>query len=427
MKVPIVFPPLSVEDVSDEPLIIEVVMEGYMVRRVYVDQGASLKVMFEHCFENLSPAMRSRLRSTQMEVGFVRGVVKPLGKIELEETRFKSSPNGFLNNTLHDKVSHSKRDRNFGHSDNGHCRVPEAREEAIDRKETCQNTLWEKEGQKRVGLTEQALVNPAYPDHLVIIGGNLMEGCKDKLKALLKKSMDIFATRCAKKKSYGIRQNQAVVKEVGEWMNAGIVRPVKHPTWISNSMLVKKATEAGGCAEMALDDKEKTAFYMDHGTYCYTKISFGLKNAGVTYQRLVDTAFQSHIRRNLKAYADDMVIKSNDEKVLIADIAETLLSRSAKKSLPFFETLKDITKENKDEYRWTENAKKAFQEIKKFIVELSLLTAPVKEETLYVYLAAATEAVSAVLLIERKGKQCLIHYVSRTLNKAKRNYALVEK
>ncbi|GJY33723.1 reverse transcriptase domain-containing protein [Tanacetum coccineum] len=40
------------------------------------------------------------------------------------------------------------------------------------------------------------------------------------------------------------------------------------------------------------------------------------------------------------------------------------LSRSAKKSLPFFETLKDITKENKEEYRWTENAKKAFKDIK---------------------------------------------------------------
>ncbi|GJV30963.1 reverse transcriptase domain-containing protein [Tanacetum coccineum] len=85
MKVPISFPPLSVEDVSDEPLVIEAVMEGYLVRRVYIDQGASLEVMFEHCFENLSPAMKSRLRSTQMDlVGFAGGVVKPLGKIKLE-------------------------------------------------------------------------------------------------------------------------------------------------------------------------------------------------------------------------------------------------------------------------------------------------------------------------------------------------------
>ncbi|GKB22758.1 reverse transcriptase domain-containing protein [Tanacetum coccineum] len=58
---------------------------------------------------------------------------------------------------------------------------------------------------------------------------------------------------------------------------------------------------------------------------------------------------------------------------------------------------------------------------------LPLLTTPVKEEMLYVYLAAATEAVSAVLLTERKGKQCPIHYVSRTLNEAERNYAPMEK
>ncbi|GKG48779.1 reverse transcriptase domain-containing protein, partial [Tanacetum coccineum] len=72
----------------------------------------------------------------------------------------------------------------------------------------------------------------------------------------------------------------------------------------------------------AQDDEEKTAFYTDQGTYCYTKMPFGLKNTGATYQRLVDTAFQSQIGRNLEAYVDDMVIKSNDDKVLIEDIAE---------------------------------------------------------------------------------------------------------
>ncbi|GJV75189.1 reverse transcriptase domain-containing protein [Tanacetum coccineum] len=218
--------------------------------------------------------------------------------------------------------------------------------------------------------------------------------------------------------------------------------------------------------QMAQEDEEKTTFYTDRGT------------------------------RNLEAYVDDMVIKSNDEKMLIADIAETFdnllkinmklnpkkcsfgveegkflgymvtsegiranpkktkaiadmqsprtlkemqslsgklaalkrfLSRSAEKSLPFFEMLKDITKENKDEYRWTESAEKAFQEMKQCIVGIPLLTTPGKEETLYVYLAAATEAVSAVLLTKRKGKQCPIHYVSRTLNEAERNYAPMEK
>ncbi|GKC67019.1 hypothetical protein Tco_1099617 [Tanacetum coccineum] len=66
-------------------LIIEADKEGYLVLRVYVDQGASVEVMFKHCLENLSPTMKSRLRSKQMDlVGFAGGVVKPLGKIKLE-------------------------------------------------------------------------------------------------------------------------------------------------------------------------------------------------------------------------------------------------------------------------------------------------------------------------------------------------------
>ncbi|GJR18109.1 reverse transcriptase domain-containing protein [Tanacetum coccineum] len=74
---------------------------------------------------------------------------------------------------------------------------------------------------------------------------------------------------------------------------------------------------------MSEDDEEKTAFYTDQGTYCYTKNLFGLKNAGATYQPLVDSAFQTQLGRNLEAYVDDMVIKSKIEQSMIMDIAET--------------------------------------------------------------------------------------------------------
>ena len=39
-------------------------------------------------------------------------------------------------------------------------------------------------------------------------------------------------------------------------------------------------------------DQEKTSFVMDRGTYCYEVMPFGLKNAGATYQRLVNRMFQ---------------------------------------------------------------------------------------------------------------------------------------
>nr|GEX40263.1 protein NYNRIN-like [Tanacetum cinerariifolium] len=101
------------------------------------------------------------------------------------------------------------------------------------------------------------------------------------------------------------------------------------------------------------------------------------------------------------------------------------LAKSAERSLPFFNTLKNITKQNKHEYRWTKEAEEAFQQMKKLIIDLSSLTLPWPKETLYVTVSA--EAVSAVLLTDKKGRQCPVQYVSRTLNEAERNYAPMEK
>nr|GFA34353.1 hypothetical protein [Tanacetum cinerariifolium] len=58
----------------------------------------------------------------------------------------------------------------------------------------------------------------------------------------------------------------------------------------------------------------------------------------------------------------------------------------------------------------TEEAEHAFQELKKFILELPTLTTLELEETLFVYLATSHEAVSGVLAADRKGKQTPIRY-----------------
>ncbi|GKC47924.1 reverse transcriptase domain-containing protein [Tanacetum coccineum] len=75
--------------------------------------------------------------------------------------------------------------------------------------------------------------------------------------------------------------------------------------------------------KMAKEDEEKTAFITSQGIFCYSKMSVSLKNAGATYQRLVDKAFQRQIGRNLEVYVDDMVIKSRTEKKVTRDIEET--------------------------------------------------------------------------------------------------------
>ncbi|XP_072058072.1 uncharacterized protein [Arachis hypogaea] len=57
-------------------------------------------------------------------------------------------------------------------------------------------------------------------------------------------------------------------------------------------------------------DEEKTAFITPDGTYCYTVMPFGLKNAGATYQRLVNKIFQNLSRTKVEVYIDDMLAKT---------------------------------------------------------------------------------------------------------------------
>ncbi|GKB73705.1 reverse transcriptase domain-containing protein [Tanacetum coccineum] len=75
--------------------------------------------------------------------------------------------------------------------------------------------------------------------------------------------------------------------------------------------------------QMAESDEEKMAFHTSQGVYCYTKMPFSLKNAGATYQRLVDRAFDNHVGRNMEVYVDDLVIKSHTEADMLRDIGET--------------------------------------------------------------------------------------------------------
>ena len=57
-------------------------------------------------------------------------------------------------------------------------------------------------------------------------------------------------------------------------------------------------------------DEEHTSFITDLGLYCYKAMSFGLKNAGETYQRLVNGMFKDLIEKSMEVYVDDMLVKS---------------------------------------------------------------------------------------------------------------------
>ena len=57
-------------------------------------------------------------------------------------------------------------------------------------------------------------------------------------------------------------------------------------------------------------DQEHTAFLTNQGLDCYKVMPFGLKNAGATYQRLVNKMFKERIGKTMEVYVDDMLVKS---------------------------------------------------------------------------------------------------------------------
>ncbi|GKA08176.1 reverse transcriptase domain-containing protein [Tanacetum coccineum] len=368
-----------------------------------------------------------------------------------------------------------------------------------------------------------------YLEQTIAIGSTLTEKGRAELCALLRQNLDVFAWRPA----------DMTKEEVEKLVDAEIIKEVHYHSWLSNPVMVKKhdgswrmcvdfkdlnqacpkdgyplleidwkveslcgypfkcfldAYKGYHQIKMAMEDEEKIAFITSQGIFYYLKMSFGLKNVGVTYQRLVDKAFQKQIGRNLEVYVNDLVTKSHTEEEIILDIEETFktlrqinmklnpkkctfvmqegmflgykvnadrlkvcpdkadaalslpsprclkdvqklngklerlnrfLSKSAEKSLPFFKTLKKCTK--KDDFQWTQEAEVAFKQIKKLIAELPMLNAPKEKKELIMYLAAAKEAISAVLMTERGGKQLPVYFMSHALRGSEINYTPMEK
>ena len=298
MLVPITFLPVATDDLSDEPLIIEAEVEGYLVKRVFVDEGASLEVMYEHCFNNLCPSIKSRLQECDSPLmGFSGEVVRPLGKIELDvcfgdhglfrKARMKfaiirsSSPYNIIlgrtglrelraiPSTIHAMMKFPTPKgiatlvtRSVAMME---CRVREEKQLSLkgEKVKTVEETR--REGRNKVGLTEEVLINPAYPDQLVTIGGNFSDEYRRRLIDLLRRNKDVFAWQpkdmtgvprfieqhslnvksedtpvAQKRRTFSQEKNIIITKEVQKWLKAGIVRPVRYPTWISNPVLVKK-------------------------------------------------------------------------------------------------------------------------------------------------------------------------------------------
>jgi hypothetical protein len=164
-------------------------------------------------------------------------------------------------------------------------------------------------------------------------------------------------------------KRKAIASELHRLENTGFIREIKTSTWVSNPVIVpKKNTDVqrvcidytslnkhcpkdpfplpriaqiidstAGCERLSFldayssynqiklkkEDEEKTAFITPYGVFCYQVMTYGLKNAGATFQRMMQNCLGSQIGRNIQVYIDDMVITTRKEESLISDLAET--------------------------------------------------------------------------------------------------------
>ncbi|GJU46675.1 reverse transcriptase domain-containing protein [Tanacetum coccineum] len=230
-------------------------------------------------------------------------------------------------------------------------------------------------------------INPLYPEQTVMIGSTLTEEGCNKLCELLQRNLDIFTWKPAdmtvvprhiakhrlnmrdgcslvrqKKRGQAADRNQAIQEEVGKLVEAGIMKEVHYHDRLSNPVMVKmhddswrmcvdfkdlnKACPKDGYPLPEIDwkeDEEKTAFITSQGIFCYTKMPFGLRNAGATYQRLVDKAFHKQVGRNLEVVEEGMFLGykfSSKGLKVCPDKVDVVLS------LPSPKCLKDVQKLN---------------------------------------------------------------------------------
>nr|GEW61161.1 reverse transcriptase domain-containing protein [Tanacetum cinerariifolium] len=93
-----------------------------------------------------------------------------------------------------------------------------------------------------------------------------------------------------KKRGQAPKRAKAIQAEVQKLVETGIMREFYYNDWLSNPVMI----------QLAEANEEKTTFHTRQAVYCYTKMPFGLKNAGATYQRLMDKAFEGQIGRNIE-------------------------------------------------------------------------------------------------------------------------------
>jgi hypothetical protein len=213
---------------------------------------------------------------------------------------------------------------------------------------------------------------------------------------------------------------------------------------------------------MAIEDISKIAFRCPGhiGLFEWIVMTFGLENAGATYQRAMNYIFHELISKIVEIYIDDVMIKSLNHDSHLEDVKRTLectrkhglkmnpnkcafgvsagievgkksmkaidevvpptnlkelqsllgkinfvrrfISNLSQKVLPFSPLLR-IKKDQK--FVWGDEQQKAFDEIKRYMKEPPVLVPPQLNKPFKLYVAADTQTIGSALIQEFEGKE----------------------
>ena len=322
-----------------------------------------------------------------------------------------------------------------------------------------------------------------------------------------------------KRRSLAPERQKAINEEVRKLLQARAIMEVEYPEWLANVVLVKKANGKwrlcidftdinkacpkdnfllsridlivdattghellsfmdafSGYNQISMDpgDQEKTSFVTAQGTYCYRVMLFGIKNAGATYQRLVNRMFQNQIGTTMEVYIDDMLVKSTTAVLHIAHLSEAFqilrnynmklnpakcaFGVSVGKFLGFIvnhrgieanpdkikavldmpspSSIKEVQRLMgriaalsqfvsrasdkcqpffqvlKKAFQWDTKCEEAFSALKTYLSSPPILVSPIEGELLTLYLAVSDFSTSAVLIRDKERVQRSVYYFS---------------
>ncbi|KAL8146473.1 hypothetical protein AgCh_004271 [Apium graveolens] len=523
----------------DDPLVITPIIGNSSVKRVLVDNGASVDILLHDAFLRMG-YNDSQLTPTDMPIYGFAGVECPVEGIIKLPTTIGTEPR------------QATQMLDFMVMESGGQVLP------IEDMDVREND--EKRGKPAEDLVSIPL-DPENPERMTFIGATLEEPLRGKLVKFLQENSDVFAWSAAdmpgidpelithklnvdpsrkivkqKKRNFAPERQEAIKQEIEKLLEAGLIEEIQFTEWLANPVMVKKAngkwrmcidfTDLNDACpkdcfplpridtlidataghemlsfmdgfsgynqiKMHKDDIPKVSFITEFGVYCYLVMAFGLKNAGATYQRLVNKIFKDLIGKTMEVYVDDMLVKSLAKTDHITHLREAfevlryhkmmlnptkcafgvgsgkfsglMVSKREIEANPDKikaildmeppKTIKDVQKltgrvaalgrfisksgdkclsffkslKNIKDFVWNEENQKAFEELKKYMAQAPLLAKPVLDEVLFLYLAVSESALSAVLVKEELKVQKPVYYVSKILHGAELNYSTIEK